>query len=723
MKWYQKAIIALEQRFIPESQRKQMMGTGRETVPANANPWNIFNWLPKKFQTAHTIDLTKLQNCTAEELLELLVSVHPDVSHALHTYLRMGDTELSFKADNEHAQSTLDGLVDMLNTPLASPGYQHGRSLDKLDGIQRLMVMVRGACAGEVVLDENVRDVVDIVPVDPSLIWFRRDPETQRLTPWQFVKFPKYRTDAGETWFGQYKLIDTPTFIYEELDPLVDDPYGRTPILPVLQIVFFHLQVLQDLKAVVHNQGYPRMTVKLLEEIMLKNMPQKYRNDPNAQRQWLGDRLKDVQNQFKNLNPDDALIGWDSVEYGYVQVQGSGSVVNVKSLIDVIDTQLATALKTLLTLLSRHQGSTETYSSVDVQLYIKTVESARNVSRRFWERALSVACRVKGVKTSVEAEYAPIDLRSEQQQANDMQSVLENLESAESNFYITGEEATTEARKMLGFDADIPPELSDKLKQKHEQPETPMQEDIPNPHNTNKRTSRMKLAATATDDTTDSKQAEEEYIILLAALFGHLAKQVKHATTLDAVKAMLKVSDGIQTQMSRGLFQLYRTTYINSYNSRALATGSARINAPDINTSVRLQTEAKDVIEGVVKTYEDELDNAYSNALEQAANLPESERLAEVKRIMNEWADKRAEWKASEVAGHEAANGYHEGMFAHDSVNAPDTMYEVQPTTTNHEACAEIIANAPYTLDEAQNITLPLHPNCPHRFVPLEGGE
>jgi hypothetical protein len=28
-----------------------------------------------------------------------------------------------------------------------------------------------------------VNDVVDIVAVDPSLIWFRRDPETNRLVP------------------------------------------------------------------------------------------------------------------------------------------------------------------------------------------------------------------------------------------------------------------------------------------------------------------------------------------------------------------------------------------------------------------------------------------------------------------------------------------------------------------------------------------------------------
>lgn len=46
---------------------------------------------------------------------------------------------------------------------------------------------------------------------------------------------------------------------------MVDDPYG--PILPVLQAVFFYLQVLQDLKAIVHNQGYPRLEMKLMTSL------------------------------------------------------------------------------------------------------------------------------------------------------------------------------------------------------------------------------------------------------------------------------------------------------------------------------------------------------------------------------------------------------------------------------------------------------------------------
>ncbi|WP_025724055.1 hypothetical protein [Paenibacillus polymyxa] len=472
MKWYHRAVYSFANAVLPTAVKRQMMGVGRATVPNNANPWGIFNWLPKKHQHAHNIDLTKLQSYTAEELLELLISVHPDVSYALYTYLRMGDTELTFTAKKPNGnvdkggQRVLDELKSMLNTPLPSPGYQHGRSLNKLDTIQRMMIMVRGACAGEVVLNERCIDVIDIVPVDPALIWFRREPNTNRLTPWQYVKNP--RRDANEEWFGNYKKIDTPTFIYEEFDPMVDDPYGRTPMLPVLQVVFFHLQVLADLKAVVHNQGYPRLDISMLEEIMLKNMPNNLKSNPDGQQKWLKERMDEMLNHFNSLNPDDALVHWDSVKVEYLKGGNSGPMIDIKKLIDIIDTQMATSLKTLLTILSRHQGSTETYSSIDTQIYIKNVESARSVTKRFWQRAFSLSARVKGTQTKVEADYLPIDLRSENEIERDRRSKIDNYIIAEKNFYITPLEAAEEIRWTLGINAKIPAELLPLLVKKHE---------------------------------------------------------------------------------------------------------------------------------------------------------------------------------------------------------------------------------------------------------------
>ncbi|MEK4056441.1 hypothetical protein MHB84_23005 [Paenibacillus sp. FSL F4-0087] len=64
---------------------------------------------PEKVPESHNIDLTKLQNHTAEELLEILVSVHPDISHALYNFLRMGDTPLTFTAKKQSGSDVKNG--------------------------------------------------------------------------------------------------------------------------------------------------------------------------------------------------------------------------------------------------------------------------------------------------------------------------------------------------------------------------------------------------------------------------------------------------------------------------------------------------------------------------------------------------------------------------------------------------------------------------------------
>lgn len=79
-----------------------------------------------------------------------------------------------------------------------------------------------------------------------------------------------------------------------------------------------------------------------------------------------------------------------------------------------------------------------------------------------------MAVRVRGVQTQIEADYAPIDLRSEMERERDLRSKLNNYVLAEKNFYITPGEAATEARWIMGLDPKIPAELLPKLEKKHE---------------------------------------------------------------------------------------------------------------------------------------------------------------------------------------------------------------------------------------------------------------
>ncbi|MFT9371688.1 hypothetical protein [Paenibacillus polymyxa] len=79
-----------------------------------------------------------------------------------------------------------------------------------------------------------------------------------------------------------------------------------------------------------------------------------------------------------------------------------------------------------------------------------------------------MSARVKGTQTKVEADYLPIDLRSENEIERDRRSKIDNYITAEKNFYITPLEAAEEIRWTLGINAKIPAELLPLLVKKHE---------------------------------------------------------------------------------------------------------------------------------------------------------------------------------------------------------------------------------------------------------------
>jgi hypothetical protein len=61
----------------------------------------------------------------------------------------------------------------------------------------------------------------------------------------------------------------------------------------------------------------------------------------------------------------------------------------------------------------------------------------------------------EGTQTNVDADYNPVDLRSENEVEKGRKAKIGNYVMAESDFYITPEESATEVRWTLGLDPKI----------------------------------------------------------------------------------------------------------------------------------------------------------------------------------------------------------------------------------------------------------------------------
>jgi len=419
--------------------------TARQTTDTSGfNWWGIGStFLPRRYGDIHRIDLSKQSQLSAPELLDILADTHPDISYAVWQFLRVANSGWTVTAKNlagepdARGQKLVDELIIRMGATPNSGRFEESKSLDNLLNQLHLSIIKDGACAGEAVLFDNLWDVAEIAPVDVNSIYFRRG-EDGRNVPWQYQGMSGRRRQQGnsdrgnrsdqeEVWENGYKRLDYPNFFYEALDPKIGDPYGRSPILPVLQVVFFYMQVLIDLKAAVHIVGYPRIEAKILEEVVSKNCPAAIKNNPDKYAEWLNARLTELINLYSQLNPDDVMVHYDSVELGMVG-QAAKASFDIRGLIDVLDHQMAAALKTLMTILGRKEGSTETYVSTDMMLYAKGVEDVQKVSEALLERAFTFALNLKGFQGTVDFEFEPIDFRSEEQRQKDFgESILNQL--------------------------------------------------------------------------------------------------------------------------------------------------------------------------------------------------------------------------------------------------------------------------------------------------------
>lgn len=411
-------------------------GGARNSIPKFSQYGSTWGVLPKTTRRELGLDDRKLQNYSVDDLIDILSDAHPDVSFALWNFLRIGNSGYDIEVKKlgsderfEEAEKEIYEFFDRLSMP-SLDRFQKSRSIDKVINQLILSVVTRGAASLEAVLTSDYSDVAFFAPVDPATVEFKF--EDGRFIPYQD---------------NQRIRLDIPTFFYEGLDERIDDPYGRSPILGALQIVLFQLQVLNDIKAVVHNQGYPRLDIKVIEEVLLKRMPISIRNNEKEKAKWLKEKLEEIIDMYNNLEPDDTFVHFDSVEVGSAGgSSGGGALLDPEKLMHAIDNLIMSGLKTLSTVLGRRStGNTESFAKLEIKLYLKGVEAVQEVIERIMNMALTLLLNIRGKQGIVKFKFKPVEIRTALEQAQFEQIALQNYAYMRDQGWITQDEAAQRA--------------------------------------------------------------------------------------------------------------------------------------------------------------------------------------------------------------------------------------------------------------------------------------
>jgi hypothetical protein len=342
----------------------------------------------------------------ARALMKWMFKNDPDVSATVHAYLTTADTDPWFIVYDVNGQIDRPGmqlcnqLIQSIFTrndyTLPQP-FAIKPSLSALCNDFRWMLLLRGAIGAELVFDKNLRPT-EIRNVDMATIeWKEQAPGV--YTPEQVPTNATDRIDLNiPTFFVTFYRRD-PTGIYTD-----------SPFISCINSIAARLQVINDLYRIMKSHGYQRLHITVVEEVLRKNAPAEMKSDEKKMKQWLADRLQEINNAVSNLRPDQALATFDSVEVDTINKEGPGKSMDVKEVIETLNAQNQAALKVMATIIGRGTMGVNT-ASVEARIFSLSAEALNKPVADMLAQILTFGLRMNGSQSRVEVGFDHVELR------------------------------------------------------------------------------------------------------------------------------------------------------------------------------------------------------------------------------------------------------------------------------------------------------------------------
>ena len=358
--------------------------------------------MPSYTEHLNDISSTRLSS-NSIKLIEELMHTDPDVSAALNAYLTTANTEMLYKVvDNQgetsrDGQKILDGLIyKIFEISDYSLGYQAKPSMEEfLEGL-RYMLLMRGAIGCELVYDKTAQPY-EIRNVDMNTVKYK---ETS-----SGVFKPFQTTDNVRD-----LSLDIPTFFTARCKQNPTSPYNYSYFTSAINTIAARQVVINDLYRIMKIVGYPRITIKVLEEVIKNRAPKDIANDSKKLNSWINSQLNTIANKFDGIRPDQPFAHTDSVEPSILNQKQPGSGLQVSEIIETLNAQNQAGLKVVATVLGRGDGGTNV-ASVESRIFTLSAESINRPVADIMSRIFTLALRMAGFDGRVKVWFRHAELR------------------------------------------------------------------------------------------------------------------------------------------------------------------------------------------------------------------------------------------------------------------------------------------------------------------------
>jgi len=390
-------------QIILNKKRANPKGTG-QTPTFNAQ--NTDQVLTVPGYRDHMIDIfASRASDDSRTLLQNLFKHDPDVSASVNAYLTVASSaepwwvvyDQSGKIDSQGHDQVNILLQGLFSKNDYSLGFQLKPSMAPFFDELRYLLLLRGGIGTELVLDKTMLPA-ELRHIDLATVQWREKTPGQ-LKP---VQVPAGSSDEIS--------LDIPTFFVSFLKRDPTGVYAHSPFVSAINTIAARQQVVNDMYRIMRKTGYPRMHIKVVEEVLRKNAPADAQADENIMNTWMQARLQEISTTISTLTVDQAFVHSDAVEPGMMNEKSAGMALDIKPMIDMFNDQNQAALKTMATVIGRGDKGVNT-ASVESRIFSMHSDAVNTPIAHFMSEMLTLALRLNGSQSRVEFGFDKVELR------------------------------------------------------------------------------------------------------------------------------------------------------------------------------------------------------------------------------------------------------------------------------------------------------------------------
>ena len=383
----------------------------------------------------HTTDLNAVRSQqTSQELLRTLFQHDPDVSATVAAYLTVADTPYVCYAKTPEGEIDTEG-TKLLHQLIArietqddySLGFVLKRKLETISEEQRYMALLRGAIGAEIVFDKLLLPT-EIRLIDmASIEWFEK-------TSGQYKPVQKV---AGS---NNGISLDVPTFFVSFFRRDPTNIYTNSTFVAAINTIAARQLVINELYRIMQITGYPRIHLKILEEVVYKNAPADIKQSAEKMREWVNNLLSNTANTFATIRSDQPFATTDSIDVKMINEKAAGASLDISHVINVLNAQNQAALKVVATVIGRGESGVNT-ASVEARIFSMNSDDLNDPIAEIYSNMFTLALRLQGSPSRVIFKYLPAELRPDTELEPQLTLRQDRILTALSHGLITDQEA------------------------------------------------------------------------------------------------------------------------------------------------------------------------------------------------------------------------------------------------------------------------------------------